>query len=183
MIEVKDNFLDKSIFLELQKYCKDGNFEIIEAGDKKFSVLPVPEHITPYLQKEGHEIILTFIRKAWKDFDTDMRAHCDGIILDKQTSLASVLYINNEEDVSENGTCFYSHTVHGDSFPENGSKEEFNRLLLEDSNNAEKWIKISEVLSKPNRLLTYKASLFHGKWPSKIERGDRIVLVTFYCKL
>ena len=183
MIEVKDDFLPNLIFGYLQHYCKHSNFEIVDAGDKQFSVLPVPDEVLPFLQKKGHEIILTFIRRAWKDFDTDMRAHCDGIILNKQTSLASVLYINDNEGITPNGTCFYSHEVHGESFPENGSEEEFNRLIFEDSNIPEKWTKVSEVLAKPNRLLTYEASLFHGKFPNKIEIGERQVLVTFYSRL
>lgn len=183
MIEVKDNFLPKNVFKYLRNYCNENDFKIIDAGDKKFSVLPVPDAILPFLKKEGHEIILTFIRSAWKDFDTDMRAHCDGTISGKKTSLASVLYINNRGEVVPNGTCFYSHEVHGSSFPDNGSEEEFNRLLLEDSNNPDKWTKTSEIYSKPNRLLVYAANLFHGKWPNKIHKGHRIVLVTFYHKI
>ncbi len=180
MIEVKDDFLPNMLFGYLQNYCKHSDFQIVDAGDKQFSVLPVPDEVLPFLQKEGHEIILTFIRRAWKDFDTDMRAHCDGIIMNKQTSLASVLYINDNEGVTPNGTRFYSHVIHGESFPENGPEEEFNRLILEDSNNLDKWTKVSEVSSKPNRLLTYESNLFHSKFPNAIEEGTRIVLVVFY---
>lgn len=183
MIEVKDNFLPKKIFKGLQDFCLTEEFKIFDSGDKQFSVLMVPNNIVPFLQKEGHKIILSFIRRAWKDFDTDLRAHCDGIIAGHQTSLASVLYINKEEGITPNGTCFYSHEIHGESFPENESEDEFNRLLLEDSNSPEKWIKLSEVFAKPNRFLTYEASHFHGKFPRKIEKGERQVLVTFYRKL
>src|SRR5690242_1770792 len=111
MIEVKDNFLGKYSFRELQNYCRANEFRIIDAGDKQFSVLDTPDYIFPVIQKKGYDIILTFIRRAWNDFDTDMRAHCDGIILNRKTSLASVLYINDEAGVTPNGTRFYSHEI------------------------------------------------------------------------
>lgn len=183
MIEVIDDFFPKQKFEAIQNYCKYSEFEIVDAGGKQFSALPVPVNVLPFLQKEGHEIILTFIRRAWKDFDTDLRAHSDGTIMGKKTSLASVLYINDDAGVTPNGTRFYSHTTHGSSFPDDGSEEEFDRLILEDSNNPEKWTQLSEVLAKPNRLLIYESRLFHGKFPNVIEDKERQVLVTFYHKL
>ncbi len=183
MYEVKDNFLPKEVFLELQDYCNSNNFNIITAGDKQFSVLEVPETIKPYLEKEGYRVILSFIRSAWNDFDNDIRIHCDWDIMNQRTALASVLYINDPKGVSENGTAFYSHHIHGNSLSDNAKEEEYNRLILEDSNNESKWEQTDYVKSKPNRLLSYKSSLFHSKFPKQIKNGIRIVCVVFYKKL
>ena len=95
----------------------------------------------------------------------------------------SVLYINDPKGVSENGTAFYSHHIHGNSLSDNAKEEEYNRLILEDSNNESKWKLTDFVESKPNRLLSYNSSLFHSKYPKQIKTGTRIVLVAFYKKI
>ena len=177
------NFLPEEIFKDLQHYCRKTEFRIQQAGEKQFSVLDVPEHIYPFLELHGHEIIFAFIRNAYKTFDNKERIHCDGIIMGKQTSKAAVLYINNRSGVTRNGTKFYAHKVHGNFFPEDGMEEEFNRLLQEDADDKKKWNETHYVKSKPNRLLRYNSMFFHGKHPAKIKDGTRIVLVVFYAKL
>lgn len=183
MYEVKDDFLPKNTFSRLQEYCKLNKFEIITAGDKQFSVLEVPENIKTYLQKDGYQIILTFIRSAWDSFDNDIRIHCDWDIMGQRTSLASVLYINELDGVTKNGTAFYTHHLHGKELSECSTEEEYNRLILEDSNDESKWLKTDYVESKPNRLLTYNSNLFHSKFPKQIKNGTRVVCVVFYKKI
>jgi hypothetical protein len=181
-MNIIDNFLPEETFDELQKYCKENDFEIIQAGEKQFSVLNVPEEIYPFLELEGHNIILSFIRNAHKDFDNEERIHCDGLIMGKKTNKAAVLYINNKNGVTKNGTKFYSHKTHGPFLPDTESEEEFNRLITEDSNDTRKWTETHFVKSKPNRLIRYNSRYFHGKWPARIKEGERVVLVTFYEK-
>ncbi len=180
---VIDDFLPKNVFKELQEYCNQNEFQIVQAGEKAFSILEIPENIYPYLQLDGHKIIFAFIRNAYKEFDNEERIHCDGIIMEKQTNKAAVLYINNSHGVTKNGTKFYCHKTHGNFLPDDADETEFNRLITEDANDLTKWKETHFVKSKPNRLLRYKSSLFHGKYPAKIRKGTRIVLVVFYEKL
>lgn len=181
-MRITDGFLPDEVFKELQAYCKENEFEIVQAGEKQFSVLKVPRNIYPYLEIEGHDIILSFIRNAHKDFDNEERIHCDGIIMGRKADKAAVLYINNRSGVTPNGTKFYSHKTHGTFLPDDAGEAEFNRLITEDSGDVRKWEQTHYVKSRPNRMLLYKSSLFHGKFPAKIKRGQRIVLVTFYAK-
>lgn len=180
MIKVQDNYLPDPLFQKLQDYCYQNDFERVQAGEKEFEILKVPPEILPYLEIEGYEINLSFIRRAHKDFDTDWRIHADNIINGKKTLLASVLYINKAEGVSENGTAMWIHEKYGTHLPDAASNEEFDRLLLEDSNDLSKWKKREYIKNEPNRLLTYSATIFHSKYPHIIELGERIVLVAFY---
>lgn len=181
MIYVQDSYFQPKVFNLLQQYCKQ-EFQIIDRGGKEFLVLPTPKELVPLLQIDGNELILSFIRKAHKEFDTSWRVHADNIIEGHKTSLASVLYISGN-DVSENGTATWKHHLHGTRLPEDVTDEEFDRLLLEDANDLDKWERMDFIKSEPNRMLTYESNLFHSKWPNIIEEGERIVLVNFYRKL
>lgn len=180
--KITDNFLPKKIFTKLQKHCK-GKFSIVKAGDKKFSILPLPNFVLPFLEIKGYTRIFSFIRSAYKDFDTDYRIHADNIIHGEKVNVASVLYINNSENVTKNGTAFFEHYLHGLELSDCTSNQEFDRLLLEDSNDLSKWKIKDYVESKPNRLLQYNANKFHSKLPKEIEIGTRIVLASFYKKI
>lgn len=179
---VINNFLPKNIFEKLQKHCNETPFQIVQIGDKEFSVLNVPDYLFDLIKIDNHEIVLAFIRSAYSGFDNENRIHADNIINGSKIDLASVLYINETNGVTPNGTCFYSHVKHGKELKENVSEEEFNRLLTEDSNNDSKWIKEECVSAYPNRLLKYNAQFFHAKYPKEIMQGIRIVLVCFYKK-
>lgn len=179
MIKVQDNFLSVEEFKSLQHYCFNNDFSIVAAGDKSFSVLETPKQILEKLEIEGQEIIFSFIRSAYKEFDTDLRIHADNIINGHMTSMASVLYVSNE-DITPNGTCFYKHNKYGLKLPKDCSAEDFDKLLSEDSNDESKWEKKDIVCAIPNRLLTYDSNYFHSKYPKVIENGTRIVLVCFY---
>lgn len=177
---IQDNFLPDDVFLRLQNYCSENEFQEIVAGDKAFSVLEVPDYISPYLEREGYSIILSFIRRAWKEFDFSPRIHADGIIQGKKADLASVLYVNAKDGVSPNGTSFFQHIELGDRLPKDASEELFNHLILNESNDLSKWELRETVNAEPNRLLVYDSRLFHAKTPAVIDRGTRVVLVSFY---
>lgn len=183
MIQILNQFLPKEVFKVLQNYVSQNEFQIVTVGAKDFSVLETPPFILPYLQIEGFEMTLCFIRQAHKDFDVSHRIHSDGIIAGKQTHLARVLYLNNEGELEPNGTCFWSHVNYNDSLPLDTEDHEFNRMLTEDAEDLSKWTKTDIIVAKPNRLLTYSANQFHSKWPNKIEKGVRKVLVGFYTKI
>jgi len=101
------------MFTALQDICTNTEFEIVKVGEKEFSIMKTPEDILPYFQIPGHEIILSFIRDAYADFDTDYRIHADNVINGHKTSFASVLYINKPEGVTPNGTAFWEHEKYG----------------------------------------------------------------------
>jgi hypothetical protein len=186
MIIIEDNFLNEKDFAALQEYCKRP-FQIVKAGAgdqwKEFLVIDTPEAIREQLHLSGHRIILTFIRKAHKGFDTEPRIHSDGIIDNQYVDVASVLYINESEGVYPiNGTMFYEHKIHGESLPKDVTGEVYNEVLS-DSKQIGKFRETDRVYAKPNRFLSYPAQKFHAKFPPKIEKGERIVLVTFYSEI
>jgi hypothetical protein len=182
MILIKDNFFEEETFFKLQDYAEKSEYNIVTAGDKQFSTLQAPSYILPLIQIDGYDVTLSFIRRAYNGFDEEPRIHCDGIIMNEKTSFATVIYINNIVNVTSNGTAFYEHELHGARLSEDASEDEFNRLILEDSNNESKWRLTDFVSAKPNRMLRYDARMFHSKYPNKITEGIRIVLVAFYTK-
>lgn len=182
MILVKDNFLPENIFNKLHNYAKESKYKIIQAGDKGFLTIPTPKYILPYIQIEDHSVLLSFIRKAHKDYDTDLRIHADNIIFNKKTVLASVLYINKDDEcITKNGTAFYKHIDYGYKLNQD-NENVFNFILKNHSNNRSFWEETDFISSKENRLLMYNSDYFHSKYPAKIEKGERIVLVNFYTK-
>ena len=180
MIFIQDDYFESETFKMIQEYCEQ-EFRIVTAGEKDFSILDTPNELIPLLQVEGYDLILTFIRSAHKEFDTDLRIHADSIINGHKTALAKVFYISGDE-VSKNGTAFYKHNHYGKTLPKDVSDEDFDRLINEDSNDHKQWVKQDIVVGIPNRMLTYDSNYFHSKFPSKIERGVRKVLVCFYKK-
>lgn len=181
MIHILNDFLPNDLFIQLQEYTNQ-DFKKVTIGEKDFSILPIPKEVFSHLEIKGYEMTAGFIREAHNQFDFDNRIHSDGIILNKTTHLARVLYLNEKDEVSENGTCFWQHKTHGHFLPLDTPKEEFDRMILEDSEDLSKWTKTDIVVSQPNKLLTYSANLFHSKFPAKIEKGVRKVLVAFYTK-
>jgi hypothetical protein len=181
-MDIKEQFLPEEVFQKLRTYCKENEFKIHKRGEKEFRVLPTPDFLLEYLQIPDHELHLTFIRSANKDFDIDMRIHADNIIEGKKTALASVLYISTPAETSANGTAFWKHNIHGTKLPIDVTNEEFDRLIIEDSNDLDKWLLEDIVWAEPNRQVVYDSNSFHSKWPNKIDVGTRIVLVCFYTK-
>lgn len=182
-MKVIDNFLPLNIFEDLVQYVNESQFIDVNVGNKTFNVLKPPEIITDKIYNlfNDYKPHFSFIRKATKNNDSSLNIHADGIINNEKTHLASVLYIS--ESQTFNGTAFWKHHIHGKELPIDISESEFDRLLTEDANDLSKWKKIGFVQNVPNRLLTYNANCFHSKYPSKIEDGERIVLVTFYKKI
>lgn len=181
MILVEDNYLPEQDFWDLQDYCEENDFTITEVGGKKFDVLHTPNRFLEKVEIAGHVQILSFIRRAYKGFDNDPRIHSDGIIRGYHTDLASVLYINDPEGVTPNGTRFYEHEDWGTCLPDKVSPEIYDKVL-EDTNDESKFKVRDSILAVPNRLLVYSASCFHAKYPNEIEEGVRMVMVTFYTK-
>lgn len=183
MISVVDNFLPEEEFKALQEYCDNNLFEIVSFPEKSFSALSTPNDMYKYLHMDGYEIVLSFVRSAYKGFDTSLWIHADNIVQGNKIDVASVLYINDDEDVTENGTAFWKHYVYGNKLSKDCSDADFDNILLKDADNRTSWLKKDYISSRPNRMLTYDANYFHSKYPEEITEGIRKVLVTFYTKI
>lgn len=183
MILVQDNCFETETFKSIQDYCNNNEFQKVETEGKDFFVLETPRELIPLLQFVGYELILTFIRVSDKDRDVKLNIHCDGYIQNSKTALASVLYISDDNEVSETGTSFFEHKSLGIKAPSDLSEQEFNRLLIEDSGDISKWKEKDHISARPNRMLTYDSNMFHAKMPHKTTIGKRIILVAFFKKL
>ncbi len=182
MIVVQDNFLPSNIFDQIHGIVTNAEFQKIKFGDKEFLTIPTPEELLPLMQIDGCDLHFSFIRKAYNEFDTDARIHADNIIMGRKIKYASVLYLNKDEDnVTPNGTAFYKHQEYGFKLSEENEKF-FDDIIVNDANDPNKWSRFDMIYSKPNRLLTYDADLFHAKFPHLISKGERIVLVNFYAE-
>lgn len=180
----QDNFLPQHIFLKLKKFISNTDFKIIDIGaNRKISVIETPQFVTNFLKVENHKLITSFLRESNDGFDNQLNIHADNLIKSEKIALASVLYINEINQATANGTAFYKHEKYGEKLPEDISDEEYNRMLLEDANDKTKWICYHHIASIPNKLLTYDARLFHAKYPLNIDKGNRIVMVNFYSKI
>lgn len=133
---------------------------------------------------EGNEIssILGFFRQAKEGQDNDWRIHNDSIIEGQQPDRAIVIYVSDNNSNELNGTAFWSHKLYGDRFVMEGElldPDEFNRLIIEDSNNLDLWELSSVIGHKKGRLLSYPCDYFHSKYPNEFIES-REVFVMFY---
>ena len=182
MIYIKDNFLPNLLFKELLNYCDE--FKEVKTPGKSFWIKELPEEFINYIKNSLEEIegkkiknILCFAREAKEDQDNDWRIHNDTIIEGQQPDRAIVLHVKaNESELC--GTAFWDHETYGSTYIKSNEKE-FNRMLVEDSNNKDKWKLNSVIGYKPNRLLSYPCDYFHSKYPNEYKK-QRIVLVMFY---
>lgn len=184
MIYIYDNFLPDTIFQVLKSYTADG-FQKVDMPGKSFWVKKAPDELIKLILKklqivEGKRInnILCFIREAKSSQDDEWRIHNDSIIEGQKPERAIVYYIKSP-DTELNGTAFWSHNKHGDTYPVEEDTSEFDRMLNEDANNMDLWTMKSLVGFKENRLLSYPCNYFHSKYPNKFE-DSRVVLVMFY---
>lgn len=182
MIYIVDDFLDKNLFINLKDYLKD--FKEVKTINKSFWVMNPPEGLINYiclkigaLENKKINNILCFFRQAKNNQDDEWRIHNDAIIENQQPDRAVVLYMSNNEE-GLNGTAFWEHKTKGDKFT-GKSINEFNNMLLNESNDKSKWNLKSVIGAKENRLISYPCEYFHSKYPNKFKK-ERIVLVMFY---
>ena len=183
-MQIIDNYLPKEIFAKLQNFVAKNDFKIIDIGaNRLISILEAPDYVLNYLNIPGLKIITAFLRESYDGFDNQLNIHADNVILGEKVDQAGVLYINNPNGVTPNGTQFFIHEKYHYELPTTVSEEEYNRMLQEDAKDSSKWVIASQVHNIPNRFLTYDARLFHDKFPSNIKKGNRVVLVVFYKKI
>ena len=175
-VYVKD-YINKSKWKTITIGAKDDfNFDIkyIEPEQKFVKYMQAWLQV---VERSDVNILRSFFRKSNKNFDTEWRIHNDSLVDGVKPDRALVLYINKNKESYQNGTAFWKHHEHGCKL-ENYNIEEFNRLLIEDSNDLNKWTLDTVVNHKENRLVSYPCDYFHSKYPDKA--NDRTVFVAFY---
>jgi len=188
MIYFEDNFLNDTEYKAVQDDIVSDEFKGIEVGDKVFHVHFPSDSVTQMIERavsarEGGKVknILSFYRIATDTIDTDWRIHSDQKIEGVQPARAVVLYLSpSPEPCVMTGTAFWKYHTYGHELPENTPNEEFDRTLLEDSNDTSKWELSSVVGHAPNRMVSYPASYFHSKYPNVAWPDGRVVFVMFY---
>jgi len=187
MINIVDNFLDDLTYISTYNKLLENDFEEVVVGDKSFWVqFSTPEFDKTVLDKvssiEGVErsSILSFFRVATDDLDTDWRIHADSIINGERPTRALVLNISPSKMSGLHGTAFWSHREYGDSLHDGVSFEDFDGMLLNDSNDLSKWDLQSVVGYKINRAVCYPCNYFHSKYPNIGWAAGRMVYVMFY---
>lgn len=183
MIYVKDNFLDENIIDRINK--DDSDFAEVIVGEKSFWVKMsyrefdqlVANKISE-IENNDVDVVFSFFREAKENQDNDWRIHNDSIINGQQPDRAAVLFISEDNHNGLNGTAFWEHKKYGDHFSEN-ELEDFDRLLIEDSNNLDLWNLKTIIGHKQNRLLSYPCNYFHSKYPNEF-KDSRKVYVIFY---
>jgi hypothetical protein len=183
MIYIKDDFLNPEL-IDLLNNDTSEFVEVKKPGKSFWVKIPSEEFLDLVISKieelenNSIECILGFFREAKEGQDTDWRIHNDSIIEGQQPDRALVLFISDDGYGDLNGTAFWEHYKHGEKF-ENISTEEYNRLLVEDSNDRDKWLLKSVIGHKKNRALSYPCNYFHSKYPNEFV-NSRKVFVMFY---
>ena len=187
MIYVLDNFLDDHVLeIQLNKLL-DNTFDEYVAGDKSFYA-QIPDHefdeyVVNLIQKQERNTIkkiFSFFRVSTDVLDNDWRIHSDLNIMGNRPDRAAVLYISPKTLTKLNGTAFWHHELYGKELPSYVNDEEYDRVLLKDSNDLSKWNLSSVVGYEQNRLVSYPSNYFHSKYPNQSQKSGRIVYVIFY---
>tara|TARA_R110001599_G_scaffold78399_1_gene213160 strand:+ start:697 stop:1272 length:576 start_codon:yes stop_codon:yes gene_type:complete len=187
VIYFADDFMSKQWYEQTASELSSNEFKEVVVGDKSFYVqtpsVAFNEIVSSKISLlEGAPIknILSFFRVSTDALDTDWRIHCDQKINGEQPDRAVVLFMSPSKSESElSGTAFWKHESYGYSLP-SSSNEEFDRMLLEDSNDLSKWELNTVIGHKENRLISYPSSYFHSKYPNKSWEDGRVVFVMFY---
>jgi len=187
MIYFIDDFLDKDLFKKTTDKLNSNNYFEFVTPDKSFWVQESNEDFNDYVLKklekiEGNKLenILAFFRVSNDIVDTNWRIHSDLNIQGQNPDRALVLYISPRKKEELHGTALWRHNIYGKSLPKNTTDEEFDRLILNESENLKAWTLDSVVGYEGNRAISYPANYFHSKYPNKSWREGRQVFVMFY---
>lgn len=187
MINIVDNFLDENVYQETYNSLLSNDFLTVELGEKKFWVqYSNPEFDNMIVNKlsaiDGvpRKSLLGFFRVATDQLDTDWRIHADSKVGDIRPERALVLYISPSTMEGVHGTAFWKHKKLGYTIPKDMSNEEFDKMLIEESNVLDNWDLHTVVGYIPNRAVMYPSVYFHSKFPNAGWEKGRMVYVMFY---
>ena len=187
MIYFIDDFLPDYILDETIKDLSSQDYWELETPGKSFYVQeasqPFLNHVCDSLGAiEGVVInpIVGFFRISNDMLDTNWRIHSDLNIDGQQPDRALVLYISPREIEKLHGTALWRHKNYGKSLPKETTNEEYDRMILKESENLDNWTLDSVVGYEQNRAISYPANYFHSKYPNKSWKSGREVFVMFY---
>jgi len=187
MIYFIDDFLPSYILDETIKDLSSQDYEELKTPGKSFYVQnatqPFINHVTGMLSTIENKIIeniLGFFRVSNENLDTDWRIHSDLNIQGQKPDRALVLYISPRKINELHGTALWEHKTYGKSLPNDVTNEEFDRMIIKESENLDMWTLNSVIGYKQNRAISYPANYFHSKYPNKSWKEGREVFVMFY---
>tara|TARA_R110000765_G_scaffold165645_1_gene270598 strand:- start:693 stop:1274 length:582 start_codon:yes stop_codon:yes gene_type:complete len=187
MIYFIDDFLPSYILDETIKDLSAQNYQELKTDNESFHYLMAKPSFIKYtidsLEKlEGNKItsILNWFRLSNDKIQDNWKIHSDGIIQGQKPDRALVLYISPKKKKDLHGTAFWEHKKHGKSLPYDTPNEEFDRMILKDSEDLSVWTLNTVVGYEQNRAISYPANYFHSKYPNKSWKEGREVFVMFY---
>jgi hypothetical protein len=187
MINIKDDFLKDDTYEVVCHMLANNKFQEVEVGNKKFWVQYSDRDFDNIVLRnlsaidgKPRESLLAFFRVATEEFDTDWRIHADSRVGDILPARALVLYLSPSTMEGLHGTAFWKHKKLGYEMPHYTSKEESDRMLMEEANDLSNWELHSVVGYKPNRAVMYPSNYFHSKYPNVGWKEGRMVYVMFY---
>jgi len=187
MIYFIDDFLPSYILDETIKDLSTQDYEEYKTPGKSFYIQkashPFINHVCGLLSAtEGNiaEPILSFFRISNDILDTNWRIHSDLKIDGQKPDRALVLYISPRKIDELHGTALWEHKIYGKSLPDNTTDEEFDKLIIKESENLNAWTLNSVIGYNQNRAISYPANYFHSKYPNKSWEQGREVFVMFY---
>jgi len=187
MIYFIDDFLPSYILDETIKDLSTQDYKEVKFPEKSFYVQEASHAFINYVcnilnNVEGNTIdpILSFFRVSNDMLDTNWRIHSDLKIDGQQPDRALVLYISPREINELHGTALWRHKNYGKSLPKETTNEEYDRMILKESENLDNWTLDSVIGYEQNRAISYPANYFHSKYPNKSWKSGREVFVMFY---
>tara|TARA_R110001592_G_scaffold181931_1_gene424922 strand:- start:408 stop:989 length:582 start_codon:yes stop_codon:yes gene_type:complete len=187
MIYFIDDFLPSYILDETIKDLSAQDYQELKTDNESFHYLMAKPSFIKYtiasLEKlEGNKItsILNWFRLSNDKIQDNWKIHSDGIIQGQKPDRALVLYISPKKKKDLHGTAFWEHKKHGKSLPYDTTDEEFDRMILKDSEDLSVWTLNTVVGYEQNRAISYPANYFHSKYPNKSWKEGREVFVMFY---
>ena len=187
MIYFIDDFLPEWLLKETVDSLSSKDYEEVRTPGKSFYVqMPSIEFRRRVLAKletiEGNRVdsILGFFRVSTNELDTNWRIHSDLNIEGQNPDRALVLYMSPRVREELHGTAIWEHKIYGKSLPKGTTNEEFDRMIIGESENLDMWTLNSVIGYKQNRAISYPANYFHSKYPNKSWKEGREVFVMFY---
>ena len=187
MIYFIDDFLPEYILKETIKDLSSQDYEEFKTPNKSFYIQhpsnSFMNHVVGSISElEGNIIdhILGFYRVSNDVLDTNWRIHSDLNIQGEKPDRALVLYISPRKINELHGTALWEHKVYGKSLPDTVTNEEFDKMIIKESENLDAWTLNSVIGYKQNRAISYPANYFHSKYPNKSWKEGREVFVMFY---
>ena len=187
MIYFIDDFLPSYILDETIKDLSSQDYKVFKTPDESFYYqIPTKSFINYVVNKleeiENNKIIniLSAFRLSNEEISNNWKIHSDLIIEGQKPDRALVLYISPRKINKLHGTALWEHKTYGKLLPDTVTNEEFDRMILKESENLDMWTLNSVIGYEQNRAISYPANYFHSKYPNKSWKSGREVFVMFY---